>query len=62
MKKLILTSLCILMGMTSVSAQNAAVKVATVKAASDKESLKKEILEVSQRTNNYFMTDRKSVV
>ena len=56
MKKLILTSLCILMGMTSVSAQNAAVKVATVKAASDKESLKKEILEVSQRTNNYFMT------
>ena len=56
MKKLILTSFCILMGMTSVSAQNAAVKVATVKAASDKESLKKEILEVSQRTNNYFMT------
>ena len=55
MKKLILTSLCILMGMTSVSAQNAAVKAATVKAASDKESLKKEILEVSQRTNNYFM-------
>ena len=56
MKKLILTSFCILMGMTSVSAQNAAVKVATVKAVSDKESLKKEILEVSQRTNNYFMT------
>ena len=52
MKKLILTSLCILMGMTSVSAQNAAVKAATVKAVSDKESLKKEILEVSQRTNN----------
>ena len=46
MKKLILTSLCILMGMTSVSAQNAAVKTATVKAASDKESLMKEILEV----------------
>ena len=56
MKKLILTSLCILMGMTSVSAQNAAVKTAAIKAASDKESLKKEILEVSQRTNNYFMT------
>ena len=56
MKKLILTSFCILMGMTSVSAQNAAVKTAAVKAASDKESLKKEILEVSQRTNNYFMT------
>ena len=55
MKKLILTSLCILMGMTAVSAQNAAVKTATVKAASDKESLMKEILEVSQRTNNYFM-------
>lgn len=47
MKKLILTSLCILMGMTSVSAQNAAVKVATVKAASDKESLKKEILSIT---------------
>ena len=47
MKKLILTSLCILMGMTSVSAQNAAVKTAAIKAASDKESLKKEILEVS---------------
>ena len=55
MKKLILTSLCILMGMTAVSAQNVAVKTATVKAASDKESLMKEILEVSQRTNNYFM-------
>lgn len=55
MKKLILTSLCILMGMTTVSAQNATVKAAAVKAASDKESLMKEILEVSQRTNNYFM-------
>ena len=55
MKKLILTSLCILMGMTAVSAQNATVKAAAVKAASDKESLMKEILEVSQRTNNYFM-------
>lgn len=39
--KLILSSLCMLMGLTSISAQNA---------------LQNEILEVAHRTNNYFMT------
>ena len=52
MKKLILSSLCMLLGLTSMSAQSA---------------LQNEILEVANRTNNYFMTkysdptDRKSV-
>lgn len=41
MKKLILSSLCMLMGLTSMSAQTA---------------LQNEILEVAHRTNNYFMT------
>ena len=41
MKKLILSSLCMLIGLTSMSAQNA---------------LQNEILEVAHRTNNYFMT------
>ena len=41
MKKLIFSSLCMLMGLTSISAQNA---------------LQNEILEVAHRTNNYFMT------
>ena len=41
MKKLILSSLCMLMGLTSMSAQTA---------------LQNEILEVANRTNNYFMT------
>ena len=41
MKKLILSSLCMLMGLTSMSAQTA---------------LQNEILEVAHRTNNYFIT------
>ena len=41
MKKLIFSSLFMLLGLTSVSAQNA---------------LQNEILEVAHRTNNYFMT------
>ena len=41
MKKLIFSSLFMLLGLTSVSAQNA---------------LQNEILEVANRTNNYFMT------
>ncbi len=41
MKKLIFSSLFMLLGLTSVSAQSA---------------LQNEILEVANRTNNYFMT------
>ena len=41
MKKLILSALCAVCGLTSLSAQNA---------------LQNEILEVAHRTNNYFMT------
>ena len=41
MKKLIFSSLFMLLGLTSISAQNA---------------LQNEILEVAHRTNNYFMT------
>ena len=46
MKKLILTSLCVLMGMSFASAQKVHRNVT---------NLKKEIMEVAHRTNNYFM-------
>ncbi len=53
MKKLILSSLCMLMGLTSMSAQNA---VKLHRKAASARNPKKEILEVAHRTNNYFMT------
>ena len=46
MKKLILTSLCVLMGMSFASAQKVHRNVT---------NLQKEIMEVAHRTNNYFM-------
>ena len=46
MKKLILTSLCVLMGMSFASAQKVHRNVT---------NLKKEVMEVAHRTNNYFM-------
>ena len=46
MKKLILTSLCMLLGINLASAQNA---------LQNETALRKEIMEVAHRTNNYFM-------
>ena len=46
MKKLILTSLCMLLGINLASAQNA---------LQNETALQKEIMEVAHRTNNYFM-------